>query len=88
MKRRSNDYGDSRDRFKPHYVIFSPSRKAIWQKPFNTVEEAVLEYRAQMDKLIPEVREAEDWRIEERGAHGVKIINPDTIKVDDGFGGF
>lgn len=87
MRRREPEEERRRE---PHYVIVSPKRRKIWKGTFPTAELAIEEYRAQMDKLTPEIREEQDWIIERHGIGEVVRVHVPTAAADgdDGFGGF
>jgi hypothetical protein len=46
------------------FVIFSPSRRSIWQKPFATKEEAYRALQWLKKQLPPEIDA--DWTVEEQ----------------------
>lgn len=72
---------------KPHWVIYSEKKRAIWDRIFWTAKEAQAEFDRQMSRLTEEQRALADWKIE-IGYSFVDEKHEKKSKKDDDFDGF
>ncbi len=72
---------------KPHWVIYSEKKRAIWDRIFWTAKEAETELNRQMSRLTEEQKELADWKIE-LGYSFVDEKQEKNNKKDVDFNGF